>query len=62
MLCLNPERLATQVVRADLALYTRSKLKLEQEEGLKCVLTGTSFLSYNENKNTSQKYEDLLLK
>ena len=35
MLCLNPERLDTQDVRADLALYLGSKLKLEQEEGLK---------------------------
>ena len=35
MLRLNLERLATQVVRADLTLYLGSKLKLEQEEGLK---------------------------
>ena len=35
MLRLNPERLATQVVRADLASYLGSKLKLEQEVGLK---------------------------
>ena len=48
MLCLNPERLDTQVVKADLALYLVSKLKLEQEEGLKGVLTGVSFLPFNE--------------
>ena len=35
MLRLNPERLVTQVVGADLASYLGSKLKLEQEEGLK---------------------------
>ena len=38
MLRLNPEELATQVIRADLASYLGSKLKLEQEEGLKDVL------------------------
>ena len=57
MLRLNPERLVTQVVRADLASYFGSKLKLEQEEGLK----GVSFLFFNEVKNTSQRNEDLLL-
>ena len=61
MMCLNPERLDTQVVKADLALYLGSKLKLEQEEGLKGVLTGVSFLPYNK-KIQSQKNEDLLLK
>ena len=35
MLRLNPERLASQDVEADLALYLGTKLKLEQEEGLK---------------------------
>ena len=35
MLRLNPDRLDTQGVMADLALYLGSKLKLEQEEGLK---------------------------
>ena len=35
MLRLNPERLATQDVKADLASYLGSKLKLEQEEGLR---------------------------
>ena len=44
MLRLNLERLAAQVVEADPA----SKLKLEQEEGLKGVLTGVSFLPYSE--------------
>ena len=58
MLRLNPERLATQVVRADPALYLRSKLKLEQEEGLK----GVSFLFYDEIKNASQRNKDILLK
>ena len=48
MLRLNPERLDTQVVSADLALYLGSKLKLEQKEGLKGVLTGVSFLPYSE--------------
>ena len=38
MLRLNPEGLATQVVRADLASYLRYKLKLEQEEDLKGIL------------------------
>ena len=55
MLRLNPEGLATQVIRADLALYLGSKLKLEQEEGLKGVLTGISFLPYNEIKYKSKK-------
>ena len=61
MLRLNRSRLVTQVVRADLASYLGSKLKLEQEEGLKGVLTGVSFLPYNK-KIQSQKNEDLLLK
>ena len=39
MLCLNPERLDTQVVRADLTLYLGSRLMLEQEEGLKVCLS-----------------------
>ena len=39
MLRLNPKGLATQVIRADLALYLGSKLKLEQEEGLKVCLS-----------------------
>ena len=47
MLRLNPERLATQVIRADLAF---TKLKLEQEEGLTGFLTGISFLPYIKNK------------
>ena len=47
MLRLNLERLATQVVRADRALYLGSKLKLEQEEGLKGEITNVSFLPYN---------------
>ena len=38
MLRLNQEGMATQVVSADLALYLGSKLKLEQEEGLKGIL------------------------
>ena len=38
MLRLNPDGLDTQVERADLALYLGSKLKLEQEEGLKVKL------------------------
>ena len=46
MLRLNPERLATQVAWADLALNLASELKLEQEEDLKGVLTGVSFLPY----------------
>ena len=48
MLRLNPERLDTQVVKADLALHLGSKLKLEQEEGLKGV-------SYNGIKIQSQE-------
>ena len=44
MLRLNPGRLDTQGVRADLALYLGSKLKLEQEEGLTCVLASVSLL------------------
>ena len=55
MLPLNPEKLATQVVRADLASYLGSKLKLEQEEGLKGVQTGISFLPYNKIKYKSKK-------
>ena len=47
MLRLNPMRLASQVVEADLALYLGSKLKLEQEEGLKGEITNVSFLPYN---------------
>ena len=35
MLGLNLEGLATRVVRADLASYLGSKLKLKQEDGLK---------------------------
>ena len=54
MLRLNPVRLATQGVRADLALYLGFKLKLEQEESPKCVL-GISFLPYNEIKYNSEK-------
>ena len=42
MLRLNLERLAIQVVRADMASYLRSKLKLEQEEGLKARTAGRS--------------------
>ena len=48
MLRLNLERFAVQVVEADPALYLGSKLKQEQEEGLKGVLTGVTFLPYNE--------------
>ena len=47
MLRLNPDRLDTQGVMADLALYLGSKLKLEQEEGLKGEITNVSFLPYN---------------
>ena len=55
MLRLNPEWLDTQVVRADLALYLGSKLKLEQEENLKGVLIGVSFLPDIKIKIQSQK-------
>ena len=55
MLRLSLERLATQVKSADLASYLGSKLKLEQEEGLKGVLTGISFLPYNEIKYKSKE-------
>ena len=34
VLGLNPERLATQFVRVDLASYLGSNFKLEEEEGL----------------------------
>ena len=47
MLRLNPKRLATQVVRADLASYLGYKLKLEQEEGLTGVLVSVSLLTSN---------------
>ena len=47
MLRLNLERLATQVVRADLGLYLGSKLKLEQEEGLTGVFVSVSLLTSN---------------
>ena len=55
MLRLNLEGLATQVVRADLASYLGPKLKLEEEKGLKGVLTGISFLPYIENKKYKAK-------
>ena len=48
MFRLKPERRSAQVVEADLALYIGSKLKLEQGEGLKGVLTGVSFIPYSE--------------
>ena len=55
MLCLNPERLATQVIMADLALYLGSELKLEQEEGLTGVLVINKNTKFDKRRSFIEK-------
>ena len=58
---LEPGGQDTQDIRADLALYLGSKLKLKQEEGLKGETKSLICHSNIKIKNTNQRVEYLLL-